>query len=211
MNCYNNAIFYRTIETIHRWIGRTDTELLKDGEVGLVDGAYELARDEAIKRKLVIPDTKIPEANANLKPEQKKSFKWWNRFFEICISAFLFVCFQQYIQHRDLVNNPNEVVDTRGMTKATINEMTPDEKARLTEVLKMVINEMTDDERVKYISVIKKSNEGTATRQEMIDNGKLLLAVAGRMPIDKKAIWKKFFGEFKHTDYGNKFVDALNP
>src|SRR5271165_3878341 len=27
MNCYNNAIFYRTIETIHRWIGRTDTNL----------------------------------------------------------------------------------------------------------------------------------------------------------------------------------------
>ena len=25
MNCYNNAIFYRTIETIHRWIGRTVT------------------------------------------------------------------------------------------------------------------------------------------------------------------------------------------
>jgi len=25
MSCYNNAIFYRTIETIHRWIGRTDT------------------------------------------------------------------------------------------------------------------------------------------------------------------------------------------
>jgi len=28
MNCYNNAIFYRTIETIHRWIGRTDTNIL---------------------------------------------------------------------------------------------------------------------------------------------------------------------------------------
>ena len=25
MSCYNNAIFYRTIETIHRWIVRTDT------------------------------------------------------------------------------------------------------------------------------------------------------------------------------------------
>ena len=25
MNCYNNAVFYRIIETIHRWIGRTDT------------------------------------------------------------------------------------------------------------------------------------------------------------------------------------------
>jgi len=26
MNCYNNAIFYRIIETIHRWIGRTVTD-----------------------------------------------------------------------------------------------------------------------------------------------------------------------------------------
>ena len=25
INCYNNAIFYRTIETIHRWICRTVT------------------------------------------------------------------------------------------------------------------------------------------------------------------------------------------
>ena len=48
------------------------SDLLKDGEAGLVQGAYELVRDEAIKRKLVVQEKII---SAAIEPEPSKSTK----------------------------------------------------------------------------------------------------------------------------------------
>lgn len=177
--------------------------LLNDKEAGLIDGAYELAMDEAIKRTKGSPDFKIPEQSASLGQKPDKSQNGKGSFFSwkfALIGAFILTALQLFKQH-DLANN-QKIVNIIPTAKVVIPKLNTDDMANAKEVETILMNAMTADEKTKYLALFDKIANKSATKQDYLDNGHLTQAVTRRLPQDKKEIVQRHNADMKKK-FGN--------
>ncbi|MBF0595203.1 MAG: hypothetical protein HQL22_09570 [Candidatus Omnitrophica bacterium] len=188
-------------------------ELLNGGESNLIEGAYGLVRDEAIKRKLIASDHVMLEkklSDVSSKQEKDKSPQGGNNFLDwrVCLMIAFGLTVQQFFTQQHKVEN-SRTVATSEMMKTVVPKMTTDEKYTGEEIDALLLSAMTAEERVGYLAVVDKMVRGSATRQDMIANGNLVNDVIGRLPYAKQKAVKSFMSSFKKA-HGVEMLNALD-
>jgi hypothetical protein len=186
-------------ELIQRYAGLSDEVLLgllRDKDAGLIAGAYDLALDEANKRKQANPNFKIPESQTVEATTTKKQNKFASGTSFLNWKIILFCCLaltvQQFIKNREAINN-QKTVDIHPTAKIVIPKLSDKDRRNFKEVETILMDEMTPDEKAKYLSLDEKVINHTTTKQDFIDNGNITIAVRKRLPPDKKEIVDSFY------------------